>query len=238
MERQREILKTQTGTLFLVAVPVGCPEDISLRALSVLRSVGGILAENPHVTRSLLQHHGIEGNISAYRPRTDPDCDSNTLQRLLSGESLALVSDAGTPALVDPGQTLITAAVRAGIPIVPIPGAAAMISALIVSGLPTGRFVFDGSPPRSRTDRAQFFANLKDEPRTILLYESPAYLRSTLRTLAETLGADRGVCVAFSLTTSKERIFRGTLAEACEHFRKPMRGEYALAVAGRSPNDL
>lgn len=226
-----------TGTLFLVAVPIGCPEDISLRALSVLRSVNGILAENPPVTRALLMHHGIEANVSAYRPRTDPECDSRALERLLAGEDLALVSDAGTPALVDPGQTLISAAVGQGIVVTPVPGAAAMIAALIASGLPTGRFVFDGSPPRSRTDRVQFFAALKNEPRTILLYESPAYLRSTLKMLTETLGAGRRICVAFRLTTTSERIFRGTLLEACDHFRKPARGEYALVVAGKSRSE-
>ena len=166
----------------------------------------------------------------SYRPRTDADCDQTALGLLLAGESLAFVSDAGTPALVDPGQTLIAAALRAGISVVPVPGATALIAALIASGLPTGRFVFEGSPPRAHADRYQFFRNLSEETRTLVLYESPAYLRSTLTTLADVLGADRLIAVAFCLTTPAEQWFRGTLAEAITQFRKPRRGEYVLVI--------
>jgi len=220
------------GTLSLVAVPIGNPDDITLRALSVLRSADRIIAENPHVTKELLAYHHIETPTISYRPRLDADCDRTVLDLLLAGENLAFVSDAGTPALVDPGQTLIAAAVHLGIPVVPIPGATALIAALVAAGLPTERFLFDGSPPRTRADRHAFFAALAHEPRTIVLYESPAYLRSTLSTLTATLGANRPVVVAFRLTTSAEQFFRGTLTEAVSHFRKPRRGDYALVIAG------
>ncbi len=228
----------RTGTLFLVAVPIGNPDDITLRALKILRAADYLLAENPHVTRELLAVHEISTPLLSYRPRTDADCDQTALSLLLAGETLAFVSDAGTPAIVDPGQTLIAAALRAAIPVVPIPGATALISALIASGLPTGQFVFEGSPPRSRADRHQFFFNLRAETRTLVLYESPAALRSTLSTLAEVLGAERKVAVAFCLTTPAEQWFRGMLAEAIIHFRKPRRGEYVLVIAGNAHGSL
>ena len=227
-------LMARTGTLFLVAVPIGNPDDITVRALKILRSVDHILAENPHVTRHLRSLHAIETPLLSYRPRTNADCDQTALERLLAGENLALVSDAGTPALVDPGQTLVSAAIRADISVVPVPGATALIAALIASGLPTGRFVFEGSPPRARTDRYEFFHALQTETRTIVLFDSPAYLRSTLTTLVEVLGRNRVITIAFSITTPSEQWFRGTLGEAVTEFRKPRRGEYVLVIAGGS----
>lgn len=225
------------GTLYVVATPIGNLEDITLRALRVLRESSLIAAEDTRVTRKLLTHFDIHVPCTSWHQHSRDDKTESLIGRLLAGHNIALVSDAGMPGISDPGVELVVQAARAGIAVVPIPGPNAALSALIVSGLPAGRFVFEGFPPRTRTDRREFFATLRAECRTILLYESPGRLRCTLEDLYRMLG-DRPVAVARELTKLYEEVFRGTLAGAIEHFEstKP-RGEFTLVIGGASRID-
>lgn len=221
------------GTLYLVSTPIGNLEDISLRALRILREVPLIAAEDARVTRKLLDHFGIGTEVVSYHPSRQPHQTDTLLASLQAGRALALVSDAGTPAIADPGASLIAAAITHGVPVQPVPGPVAALSALVASGLPAGRFAFDGFPPRCRADRRAFFAALARESRTLLLYESPAYLLATLRDLLAALGRERPIAIARDLTRPGETCFRGTLAQAICHFRAHTpRGEYTLVIGG------
>jgi 16S rRNA (cytidine1402-2'-O)-methyltransferase len=220
------------GTLYLVATPIGNPDDISFRALRILREVERIAAEDARVTRRLLDYFQIAGDIVTYPARSQGEGLASLLDLLRAGRDLAYVCDAGTPGIADPGRELLLAAIRIGAGVAAVPGPVAAIAALMVSGLPAGRFAFDGFPPRARADRAAFFAGLAREPRTLLLYESPAYLPRTLADLARALGPARSLVLARDLTKRAETVFRGTLAEAAARFRShPPRGEYALVLA-------
>jgi 16S rRNA (cytidine1402-2'-O)-methyltransferase len=221
------------GTLLLISLPIGNPEDISLRALQTLHSVDLIAAEDIRVARRLLAAHGVTAPVVTYRKRADRDTVTPLVARLLAGERIALICDAGTPTIADPGQELVQRAIAKGIAIEAVPGPVAAIVALTLSGLPTNRFAFDGFPPRARTDRQAFFAGLREETRTIVLYESARYLRATLRDLAAALGAARQVLVARDLTRPTQVLVRGALGEAVAGFIKPGRGEYTLVVEGR-----
>ena len=243
------------GTLYIVSTPIGNPEDITLRALRTLREVTLIGAEDARITRQLLQHYGIVTEVVTYRTRLNSpsppapakpgeeemvnfllDGDGSSSNRILgllhSGHSVALVCDAGTPTLADPGHRLISAALALGAKLVPVPGANAALTTLVVSDLPTGRFAFDGFPPRGRADRQAFFAGLKAETRTLILYETRPYLRSTLQTLLTVLGAEHRITIAQNLTMPSESFFRGTLSKAIATLLPhPPRGEYVLILA-------
>lgn len=224
------------GTLYLVSLPIGNPDDISLRALHILRSVATIAAENVHAVAPLLARHGICSPCVSYRKRSDRDTTAPLLLRLEQGADIALICDAGTPAIADPGQELVRAAIARNIPVEAVPGPVAAIAALVLSGLPTGRFAFDGFPPRARADRAAFFHRLVDETRTILLYESAAGLRATLQDLARVLPEERRIVLTCDLTTSRQWIFRGTLREALAQCVPRVRpGRYTLVIAGHAP---
>lgn len=221
------------GTLTLVSLPIGNPEDISVRALRVLKEVRAVVAEDTRVTRRLFQRLGIETELLAFRPQAGMELAAPLIQRLTQGENLALVSDAGTPMVADPGLTLVRAALRADIVVTAVPGACAAVTALLLSGLPTGRFAFDGFPPRARSDRAAFFAALAKEERTLLLYESRSHLKSTLSALLTVLGPQRALTIARDLTKSSELLFRGTLQQAVTHFAVSVPpGEYTLVLGG------
>lgn len=234
------------GTLYVVSTPIGNLEDITLRALRILREADLIAAEDTRVTRKLLSHYDIHTPLTSYHQHTRGEKEEGLVRRLIEGQSIALVSDAGTPGISDPGADLISAAIAEGIPVTPIPGANAALSALVVSGLSTSRFAFEGFPPRTKTDRRAFFGALAAESRTILLYEAPGRVLETLQDLHRALG-DRPVGVARELTKLFEEVYRGTLAGAISHFseRRP-RGEFVLAVGGapaaparsESPSDL
>lgn len=224
----------RTGTLFLVALPIGNLEDISLRAANTLQRVSVIAAENPQITRRLLIACALstQAEIVSYRPRTNRNVTASLLGRLCAGEDTALVCDAGTPGIADPGYDLTHAALAAGCRVVAVPGPTAALTALIASGQPTGRFAFDGFPPRARTDRHRFFESLKTETRTLLLYESPARLRSTLAELTHVLGENRSIVILRNVTKPDEWVFRGSLSEAREALRVVPRGEYTLVLRG------
>src|SRR5258706_13832333 len=176
------------GTLYVVGTPIGNLEDISLRALRVLKEANLIAAEDTRVTRKLLSHFDIHTPLTSFHQHSRGEKAESILARLTLGENVALVSDAGMPGISDPGSELIEMAIRESITVTPIPGPNAALAALVVSGLPTAKFCFQGFPPRTKTDRRTFFADLKDDRRTIVLYESPGRALATLNELYATLG--------------------------------------------------
>lgn len=232
-QREDECSTRRTGTLYLVAVPIGCLEDMSLRALRILRDSALILCENVAVSRSLAEHFGIVTSLTRYGRRASGFTNRDWLDRLLNGEDLALVCDAGTPGIADPGQSLVRAALQRSLRVIAIPGPSAALVALVASGLSTERFAFDGFPPRLHVARDAFFRCLAQEERTIVLYESAAVLVSTLAALCAGGNQVRRIAIARHLTQPGEHWFRGTLQEALAYFRKHRpRGEYTLVIEG------
>ncbi len=222
-----------SGTLFLVATPIGNLEDITARALRVLREVALIAAEDTRVTRKLLAHFDIHTPLTAYHAFSTDAKEGALITRLLGGDSVALVSDAGTPAISDPGAELVALAVAESIRVEPIPGACAAVAGIIASGLPTGRFVFEGFLPRPRGDRRERLAQIAREQRTIVLYEAPHRLKETLSDLRKTFGDDRAACVAREVTKKFEEWVRGSLAQVAAHFDATApRGECVIILAG------
>ncbi len=220
------------GTLYLVATPIGNLEDVTLRALSVLRSVDLILAEDTRHTRKLLSHHDIHTSIRSLHERNERAQLGPLLGRLRSGDDLALVSDAGTPAISDPGYPLVRAAIDAGATVVPVPGPSAVLAALVGSGLPTDRFLFVGYLPRKRGARRRALEELRHEPGTLIFLESPRRLAAALADAAELLG-DRPVAVAREVTKVHEEFIRGSLQEVARRLAaSQVRGEVTVCVAG------
>ncbi len=220
------------GTLFVVATPIGNLEDVSERALRTLREVDRIAAEDTRRTGTLLARHAIEKPLVSYHDAVEKRKAPELVERLLAGESLALVSDAGTPLLSDPGYRLVRAALDAGVSVVPIPGAAAVTALLSVSGLATDRFVFEGFLPQRPGRRRKRLEALRAEPRTVVLYESPHHVERTLAEIEEIVG-DREIVVGRELTKVFEEILRGTVSSVRRAVAaKPPRGEYTIALAG------
>jgi len=220
------------GTLYVVSTPIGNLADITLRALDVLREVDLIAAEDTRVTHKLLSKYGIETPTTPYHQHSLGQKTRQLVEALASGKDIALVSDAGTPGVSDPGYELITVAIKNGIRVTCIPGPSAIVTALVVSGLPTRRFAFDGFPPRRKGERMKFIESLKNETRTMLFYESPNRLLDTLQDMLAIWG-DRQAAVVREATKKFEEVHRGTLSSAIERFteRKP-KGEVTLVVAG------
>lgn len=217
------------STLYLVATPIGNLEDITARAVRVLRETPVIAAEDTRVTGPLLAHLGIATKPISYFEHNKLQKLEQVLARLIEGD-VALVSDAGTPGLNDPGYELVRAAVRAGHTICPIPGPASPISALVASGLPTDAFLYLGYLPRKAGERKAALGKVAALPYTLIFLEAPHRLATSLHDMKETLG-DRRITVARELTKLHEEIFRGTVSEACQHFTAP-RGEFVLVVHG------
>jgi len=220
------------GSLYLVATPIGNLEDISHRAVKVLSSVDLIAAEDTRKTKILLDHYGISKPMVSYHSYNERQRAPELLHKLLAGQSVAVVSDAGTPGISDPAFYLVREALSHSIPIVPIPGAAAFISALIVSGLPTERFVFEGFLPQKKGRKTKL-ESLRSETRTIILYESPHRVLKTLGEIQSYLG-NRHVVVARELTKKFEEIVRGPVTSVLNELaKKPPRGEYVLIIEGQ-----
>ncbi len=217
------------GTLYLVATPIGNLEDISARALRILAEVQLIAAEDTRVTRKLLSHFDLHTRLASYFEHNKLTKLDSILSALDSGD-VALVSDAGTPALNDPGYELVRAALEAGHRIVPVPGPSSPVAALVASGLPTDSFLFLGYLPRTRADRRSALEKVADLPYTLIFLETPHRLLDSLRDLQEALG-DRRIAVARELTKLHEEIWRGTIAGAIQHFQEP-RGEFVLVLEG------
>jgi 16S rRNA (cytidine1402-2'-O)-methyltransferase len=219
------------GTLFLVATPIGNWEDITLRALRVLKEVDLVVYEERKEGARLLRQYGIEKPVENLNEHNEAAATQIILDRLKSGASVAVISDAGTPVFSDPGQTLVQRALQLGIHVVPVPGASSLMPALIVSGFPIREFLFQGflSPKRER--RIAELQKLKREPRTIVVMEAPYRLVQLVRDIADVFGDSRQVCVAFDLTLPTEEIFHGSAPELYKRFVKEERkGEFVLLV--------
>jgi len=216
-------------SLYLVATPIGNLEDITLRALRVLREVSLIAAEDTRTTRKLLTHYGIKQRLLSYNEHNARARTPHLLTLLQTGD-IALVSEAGTPGVSDPGYELTLAAMGAGFAVVPVPGPAAVIAALTVSGLPMREFTFLGFLPRRTTDRRRLLSSIEREPRTLVAFESPHRLRHALEDIVSSLG-DRRIAVCRELTKAFEEVFRGSVKGALAHFAEP-RGEFTLVIEG------
>ena len=220
------------GTLYVVATPIGNLEDITLRALRILREVDLIATEDTRRTRILLDHYQIAGPLTSLYEHNESQKAPALIRRLQEGASIALVSEAGTPLISDPGYRLVHLAIGQGITVVPIPGAAAVITALMAAGLPTDRFVFEGFLPKRPGKRRKRLEELRDEPRTVIIYESPRRIYALLGEL-QALGGDRHVVVARELTKKFEAILRGRITEVQARLgERPPLGEVTLIVEG------
>ncbi|HXF08662.1 MAG TPA: 16S rRNA (cytidine(1402)-2'-O)-methyltransferase [Candidatus Acidoferrales bacterium] len=223
------------GVLYVVATPIGHLGDLSPRALAVLKDVDLIAAEDTRHTRALLTHFGIRAALISMHEHNEDRQIAGLLERLRDGAAIALVSDAGTPLISDPGYGLIHAAAAAGLPLSPVPGPCAAIAALSVSGLPTDRFVFEGFLPARAAARRAHLQGLAREPRTLVFYESPRRLLDALNDCVDVLGAERAACVGRELTKRFETFYRGTLGELRTVIgaqSEPLHGECVLIVAG------
>lgn len=219
--------------LYLVPTPIGNLGDITFRALEILKSVDFILAEDTRTSGTLLRHYEISKPLMAYHQHNEHKIVEKITQRISSGESAALVSDAGTPAISDPGYLLLRECLRNGIDVECLPGATAILPALVSSGLPADRFLFEGFLPhkKGRKSKLEFLCEL---PYTFVLYESPHRLLKTLEQLAEHCGADRQASVSRELTKMYEETRRGSLEELISHFREgTVKGEFVIVVAGK-----
>ena len=227
------------GALFLVATPIGNLGDISARALETLQSVDLIAAEDTRHSRRLMQHFSINTRLQAYHEHNEEQQAPALLERLLSGQSVALISDAGTPLVSDPGYRLVNAALENRIPVTPIPGPCAAIAALSASGLPTDRFVFEGFPPAKQGARRNYLQALKSEQRTLVFYVSCHRITDTLADMMEVFGGDRQAVLARELTKTFETIRRASLndlVEWVENDENQRKGEIAVLVEGAAPN--
>lgn len=219
--------------LYLVATPIGNLDDISIRALRVLKEVDLIAAEDTRHTRKLLSHYNIHTPLTSYFEHNKRVKGEYIVSQLKQGKSVALVSDAGMPGISDPGEDLVREVIAQGLKVCPIPGPSASIAALVVSGLPTDRFIFEGFLPREKKDKRQRMNCLKAEQRTIILYESPYRLIDTLMEFLQVLG-DRKAAVSREITKKYEETIRGTLSEMISYFQdNPPKGEITLVIAGR-----
>jgi len=222
------------GRLYVVGTPIGNVDDLSARARDVLAKADVIAAEDTRHTRGLLSRIGVESKLIAYHEHNETERVPQLLEDLARGKSVALVSDAGTPLISDPGWRLVHAARAAGIAVVPIPGPCAAVAALSVAGLPTDHFVFEGFLPRRDSARAERLESLKHEPRTIVLYEAVHRIAATLSALCDTFGGERRAAIARELTKTHEQVVTSTLAELAASLDStiPLLGEFVIVVAG------
>lgn len=223
------------GTLYLVPTPIGNLADITLRALEVLRAVQLIAAEDTRRAAILLSHYDLHAPVTSYFEHNKLSKLDRILSTLDTGD-VALISEAGTPGLSDPGYELIRAAIERGHRIVPLPGATAAIAALVASGLPTDAFVFNGFLPRRSGDRRRVLEETKHDRRTLVFYEAPHRLPETLQDMLAIFG-NRSICVARELTKVHEELWRGLISAAIDHFAGEVRGEIVLIVAGATEPD-
>jgi 16S rRNA (cytidine1402-2'-O)-methyltransferase len=223
----------QEGRLYLVATPIGNLQDITLRAIKVLRSVDLIAAEDTRRARQLLARYRVKAPLTSFFEHNEPAKKEGLIKRLVKGQAIALISDAGTPGVSDPGFRLIRQAIEQGIEVIPIPGPTAHVAALIVSGLPTDSFHFFGFLPPKGAKRKKRLEEIKELRGTIILYEAPHRLLRTLQDLKDCCG-DREIVVAREMTKTYEEVIRGKITGVLEGLQgKKIRGEITLVVAGR-----
>ena len=226
------------GMLYLVPTPIGNLGDISLRCRETLESADFIAAEDTRVTLKLLNHLGIKKSLVSYYEHNKAFRGDKIVERILSGETCALVSDAGSPAISDPGEDLVKQCAAAGIPVCAIPGPCAAITALSISGQSTGRFCFEGFLSTAKKSRREHLDSLRTEQRTMIFYEAPHKLVSTLEDLRQAFGDDRGISLCRELTKLHEEVVRTTLGEAVARYTEnPPKGEFVLIVAGAQPEE-
>lgn len=219
--------------LYLVPSPIGNLGDITYRAIEVLNNADGILCEDTRTSSVLLKHYDIQKPLTPYHQHNEHKVVQHLVEQMQQGKTYALITDAGTPGISDPGFLLVRECIKNEIPVECLPGASAFIPALVQSGIPSNRFCFEGFPPQKK-GRQTFFSKLVDEERTIILYESPHRLVKTLKEMGEHLGADRQAAVCRELTKMFEETRKGTLAELQQHYEtKPPKGEIVIVVAGK-----
>ena len=225
-----------SGVLYLVATPIGNLGDLSPRAAAVLGSADFIAAEDTRVTMKLLRHLELRKPLVSYHQHNRASAGPAILERLLAGESCALVTDAGTPAISDPGEELVARCAELGVPVCAIPGPCALVTALAVSGQPTGRFTFEGFLAMNKKNRRAHLDALRGEERTMVFYEAPHKLAATLEDLSATFGPDRPLTLCRELTKLHEEVRRTTLGQAAAYFREnDPKGEFVLVVRGAEP---
>ena len=233
----------QSGKIYLVATPIGNLGDMSPRAIETLRAADLIAAEDTRNTIKLLNHFEIKTHMTSYHEYNRTEKAYELVRRAEQGEIIAVVSDAGMPAISDPGEVLVRMALDAGIEVTIVPGACAAVSALAISGQPTGRFVFEAFLPQEKKERKARIEGLRDETRTIVLYEAPHRLTKTLAELAEVLGGERELSLVRELTKRHEEVQRGNFSYFLERYaeeagRAEIRGEYVLVISGKSEEEL
>ena len=222
------------GILYIVPTPVGNMEDMTFRAVRILKEVDLVLAEDTRTSGILLKHFDIRNQLMSHHKFNEHGTSAGIVNRLLAGENVALISDAGTPGISDPGFFLVREAVRAGVEVQCLPGATAFVPALVSSGLPCDRFAFEGVLPQKK-GRQSKIESLKDESRTMIFYESPYHVVKTLQQFAEAYGGDRQVSVCREISKIHEESVRGTLDEVIAHFKeKEPKGEIVIILGGKS----
>jgi len=231
-------VSNQKGRLYIVATPIGNLGDVSQRAISTLQSVDLVAAEDTRHSMKLLQHLAINTPCVAFHEHNERDKTAQLISKLQAGKSIALISDAGTPLLSDPGYHLVKAAHAEGIPVVPVPGASALLAALVAAGLPTDRFVFEGFLPSKKLARSKYLAGLQHETGTLVFYEAPHRILATLQDMVDIFGSEREAVLARELTKTYETVHRARLGELLEWVggdANQQRGEIVLVVAGAPP---
>ncbi len=232
-------IETKSGILYLCATPIGNLEDITLRTLRILKEVDLIAAEDTRHSLKLLNHFGIKTPMTSYHEHNKMEKARYLVEQMLKGLSVALITDAGTPGISDPGEELVRQCYEAGVPLTALPGPAACITALITSGLETRRFCFEAFLPYDKKERERVLAKLGEETRTIVLYEAPHHLRKTLAELKQVLGAGRRLTVCRELTKRFEERLSLTLEEAVDYYgQNEPKGEFVLVIRGRNPREL
>ena len=222
------------GMLYLVPTPVGNMEDMTLRAIRILKEADVVLAEDTRTSGILLKHFGIQNHLLSHHKFNEHSASAAIVERLRAGQTVALISDAGTPGISDPGFFLAREAIAAGIEVQTLPGATAFVPALVSSGLPCDRFCFEGFLPQKKGRLSRIEA-LRDETRTMIFYESPYRLVKALQQFADVFGPDRPVSVCREISKVHEESVRGSLAEVIAHFeQKPPKGEIVIVIGGRS----
>lgn len=229
----------ETGELFLCATPIGNLEDMPVRAVRIMKEADLIAAEDTRNSIKLINHFEIDTPMTSYHEYNKVDKAKVLVDKMLAGQTVALITDAGTPGISDPGEELVRQAVQAGINVTSVPGPAACINALIISGLPTGRFVFEAFLPSDKKERAAVLEELSHETRTMIIYEAPHRLCRTLAELAEILGGDRQIAVCKELTKRHETVYRSDIKGAVDYYNaNEPRGEYVLVIAGLNREDI
>lgn len=229
----------KTGTLYLCATPIGNLEDITYRVLRTLKEVDLIAAEDTRNSIRLLNHFEIKTPMTSYHEYNKIDKAYQLVAKMCEGKNIALITDAGTPGISDPGEDIVRICYEEGIPVTSLPGAAACITALTMSGLPTRRFAFEAFLPKDKKEHQAVLEELKTETRTIIIYEAPHHLVRTLQELSDTLGGDRRLTICRELTKRHEEKLQMTLTDSLSYYEvNEPRGEYVLIIAGRSREEM